>query len=45
MIRILIFEDNPDFVDSITELLSNADGMELAGVYSNCKNVIKNVVK
>ena len=43
MIRILIFEDNPDFIDSITELLSNADGMELTGVYNNCKNVIKNV--
>ncbi len=39
MIRVLIFEDNPDFIDSITELLSNADGMELGGVYNNCKNV------
>lgn len=43
MIRILIFEDNPDFIDSLSELISNADGMELAGVYNNCKNVIKNV--
>ncbi len=43
MIRILIFEDNIDFIDSLSELISNADGMELAGVYNNCKNVIKNV--
>ncbi len=43
MIRILIFEDNPDFVDSINELIGNADGMELCGFYNNCKNVIKNV--
>ncbi len=43
MIRILIFEDNPDFIDSLSELISNADGIELAGVYNNCKNVVKNV--
>ena len=43
MIRLLIFEDNPDFIDSLSELISNANGMELAGVYNNCKNVVKNV--
>lgn len=43
MIRILIFEDNIDFIDSLSELINNADGMELTGVYNNCKNVIKNV--
>lgn len=43
MIRILIFEDNSDFVDSISELITQADGMELCGVYNNCKNVVKNV--
>ena len=43
MIRILIFEDNPDFIDSLSELISNASGMELAGVYNNCKYVVKNV--
>lgn len=43
MIRILIFEDNTDFIDSLTELLSNSDGIELTGVYNNCKNVVKNV--
>ncbi len=43
MIRILIFEDNPDFIDSLSELITNSENMELAGVYNNCKNVIKNV--
>ena len=43
MIRILIFEDNLDFIDSLTDLIGSADGIELAGVYNNCKNVVKNV--
>lgn len=43
MIRIVIFEDNNDFIDSLTELIANADGMELVGVYHNCKNAVKNV--
>ena len=43
MIRILIFEDNSDFIDSLTELITDAGGMELAAVYNNCKNVVKNV--
>lgn len=42
MIRILVFEDNNDFIDSLTELIANADRMELAAVYNNCKNVVKN---
>lgn len=43
MIRVLVFEDNPDFVDSLSELIGNAPQMELVGVYNNCKNVVKNV--
>ena len=43
MIRVLIFEDNADFVDSLTGLLVNAGGLELAAVYNNCRNVVKNV--
>ena len=43
MIRILIFEDNTDFIDSLTELIGNAGGMQLVAVYNNCKNVVKNV--
>ncbi|HRU60229.1 MAG TPA: response regulator transcription factor [Bacteroidia bacterium] len=43
MIRILIFDDNPDFVDGISGLVAEAEGMELVGAYKNCKNVVRNV--
>ncbi|MBS1775140.1 MAG: response regulator transcription factor [Bacteroidetes bacterium] len=43
MIRVLLFEDNPDFVDSLQELLQAANGIELAAVYNNGKQVVKNV--
>lgn len=43
LIRVVIFEDNLDFVDSMNELIQNADGIELVGVFHNCKNVVKNV--
>lgn len=43
MIRILFFEDNPDFIDSLCELLTNTDGFEMVGTYNNCKNAVKNV--
>ncbi|HQU99630.1 MAG TPA: response regulator, partial [Bacteroidia bacterium] len=43
MIRVLLFEDNLDFADSIKELIANSDGMEFCGTYSNCLNAVKNV--
>lgn len=43
MIRILLFEDNPDFIDSLRELIESTDGMELCGIHNNCKGVTKNV--
>jgi DNA-binding NarL/FixJ family response regulator len=43
MIRVVIFEDNPDFIDSLSELINNSRGIELVAVYNNCKNIIKNV--
>lgn len=43
MIRIVIFEDNTDFIDSLTELIDNTDGMMLAVAYNNCKNAAKHV--
>lgn len=43
MIRILLFEDNPDFIDSLSELIESNDGMEICGIYNNCKNVTKYV--
>lgn len=44
MIRVLLFEDNEDFIDSVKELLHNSTGIELVGVCNNCKNAAKNVV-
>ncbi len=43
MIRILMFEDNEDFVDSIIELIRATDGIEIAAAYNNCKNAVKHV--
>lgn len=43
MIRILIFEDNTDFVESLSDLINSTDDMELTGVYNNCKNAAKSV--
>ncbi|MBK8846035.1 MAG: response regulator transcription factor [Bacteroidetes bacterium] len=38
MIRILVFEDNKDFLESLVELINQSDGLEVCGTYSNCKN-------
>ena len=43
MIRILFFEDNPDFVDSLSELINQAEDMMLLAHYNNCKNAVRNV--
>lgn len=43
MIRVLIFEDNKDFIESLSELIASSVGIELAGSYNNCKNVLKNL--
>ncbi len=43
MIRILAFEDNNDFSDSLSALIGNADGMELNAIYPNCKNAARHV--
>lgn len=43
MIRILLFEDNLDFVDSIQELFKITIGLQLVAVCYNCKNAAKNV--
>lgn len=43
MIRILVFEDNEDFIDSLRELLHQADNLELCNVYRNCKDIVRHV--
>jgi len=41
MIRVLLFEDNPDFVDSLQELLQAANGIELVAVYNNGNHMVE----
>lgn len=43
LIRVILFDDNLDFIDSMTELIQDADGIELVGVFKNCKNAVKNI--
>ncbi|MBK8747965.1 MAG: response regulator transcription factor [Saprospiraceae bacterium] len=43
MIRVLLFEDNLDFADSVTELIANTEGITLVGVCENAKNVVRNI--
>jgi DNA-binding NarL/FixJ family response regulator len=40
MIRILLFEDNKDFAESLAEVIHDASDMELAGAFDNCKNAV-----
>jgi DNA-binding NarL/FixJ family response regulator len=40
MIRILLFEDNPDFVDSFQELIQESEGIELIAVFAQCKDAV-----
>jgi DNA-binding NarL/FixJ family response regulator len=44
MIRILLFEDNNDFIDSMKELINQTGGLEFCGACNNCKNVLKNIL-
>ncbi len=43
MIRVLLFEDNSDFADSVTELIAITEGITLVGVCENAKNVVRNI--
>jgi DNA-binding NarL/FixJ family response regulator len=43
VIRILLFEDNLDFVDSLKELFHDSDDLELAATFTNCKDIIRHV--
>ena len=43
MTRVLLFEDNSDFAESIAELICNTSGMEVAAVLGDGRNVVKQV--
>ena len=44
MIRIAIFEDNLDYMNSLKELVYDSGDMELAGAFNNCKDAAKKVL-
>jgi DNA-binding NarL/FixJ family response regulator len=43
MIRILIYEDNPQLREGLTMLLNGSNGFEVAGAFKNCNNAIEEV--
>ena len=43
MIRILMFEDNKDFAESLSEIILETTDMELAGVFLNPVNAVKQI--
>lgn len=43
VIRILIVEDNPDFSQSLVELVNAQPGMEVAACYLNGKNLVRHL--
>jgi DNA-binding NarL/FixJ family response regulator len=43
LIRIILFEDNEDFIDSLTELIKGNDNMELCAAYRNSKDVVRHI--
>ena len=43
LIRVLLFEDNEDFIDSLSELMHDTSDIELCAIYRNCKDVVRHV--
>ncbi|HYE56559.1 MAG TPA: response regulator transcription factor [Chitinophagaceae bacterium] len=43
MIRIVIYEDNPQLREGLTMLLNGVDGYEVVGAFKNCNNVEEEV--
>lgn len=43
MIKILIYEDNPQLREGLTMLLNGSDGFEVLAAYKNCNNVVAEV--
>lgn len=43
LIRILLFEDNEDFIDSMKELIQDTHDIELCSVFNNCKDAVRHI--
>lgn len=39
MIRLMLYEDNPQLREGLTMLLNGSDGFEVVGAFKNCNNV------
>ncbi|MEQ9583399.1 MAG: hypothetical protein RIM68_14795 [Arenibacter sp.] len=39
MIRVVIYEDNPQFREGLTMLINGSDGFSVLASYKNCNNV------
>ncbi|MDX1769457.1 response regulator [Arenibacter troitsensis] len=45
MIRVVIYEDNPQFREGLTMLINGSDGFSVLASYKNCNNVAEEVEK
>ncbi|MHA4809443.1 response regulator [Flavitalea flava] len=40
-VKVVIYEDNPFLLNSLSELIGSADGLELKGAFENCNEVLQ----
>lgn len=43
MIKVLIYEDNPQLREGLTMLISGSEGFEVSSAFRNCNNVVEEV--
>ncbi|MDO9377155.1 MAG: response regulator transcription factor [Bacteroidota bacterium] len=43
MIKVMIYEDNPQLREGLTMLISGSDGFDVVGAFKNCSNVSEEV--
>ena len=43
MIKLLLYEDNPQLREGLTMLISGSDGFEVLAAFKNCDNVVQEV--
>lgn len=43
MIKVLLYEDNPQLREGLTMLISGSDGFEVLSAFKNCENVVEEV--
>ena len=44
MIKLLIYEDNPQLREGLTMLINGSDGFEVLAAFKNCNNVIDELI-